>query len=267
MNRLFAVSILLILCLFTSTLEAQRWKARRYEAFFGIGTAQHFGDIGGSLTAENAYGFKDIQIKFTRPAINVGARFKLNSKMATKLNLAVGFLAGNDIDSKNESTRNYSFKSTIFESSLQYEYYIISDERKLSSGAVYNKNGMINNIADINLYLFTGVGLVYSWSNVYDSTGTAFTRDFYSKFEGDTYPKMGLTFPVGIGIKYIWDNKWSFGFEFGRRFTTADYLDGYSSIYSEHSDIYDFLTFNVIYKIATDRRGRPIFGRAARARR
>lgn len=267
MKRLFGFSILLILCSLATTVDAQRWKARRYEAFFGIGTAQHFGDIGGALTAENAYGFKDIQFKFTRPAINVGARFKLNSKMATKLNLTAGFLAGNDIGSKNESTRNYSFKSTIFESSLQYEYYIISDDRKLSSGAVYNKNGMINNIANINLYVFTGVGLVNSWASVFDSTGTEFTRDYYSKFEGDSYPKMGLTIPLGVGVKYVWDKNWSFGVEFGRRFTTADYLDGYSSIYSEHSDIYDFLTFNAIYKIVTDRRGRPIFGRAARARR
>jgi hypothetical protein len=267
MKSSLSFSLLLILCFITITLDAQRWKFRRYEAFFGIGTAQHFGDIGGAATAENAYGFKDIQLEFTRPVITAGARFKLNRSMATKLNLSAGFLTGNDIDSKNESTRNYSFKSTIFESSLQYEYYLISDDRRLSSGAVYNKNGMINNIADINLYLFTGVGLVYSHSTVFDSTGTAFTRDFYSKFEGDSYPKMGLTFPLGIGLKYVWDNNWSFGLEFGRRFTTADYLDGYSSIYSTHTDVYDFLTFNAIYKIVTDRRGRPIFGRAARARR
>jgi hypothetical protein len=256
-----------LLFIITNSTEAQRWKSKRYEAYFGAGTSQHYGDIGGTLSKDNAYGFKDIQLRFTRPSISFGARYKLTGAMAVKLNFGIGFIAGNDINSKNELTRNYSFKATLFESTLQYEYYIISEGRGTSSSAMYNKRGMVNDFFNINLYLLAGVGGVYSRSTVYDSNGSVMIRDIYSKFTGDKYPKFGLAFPVGIGVKYIWSPYWSFGAEFGRRFTTADYLDGYSSIYSTHNDVYDFLTFSAIYKIPSDRRGLPILGKAARFRK
>jgi len=267
MKKLQYISILLLLVFFSSTAEAQRWKAKRYEAYVGLGTAQHYGDIGGALTKDNAYGFKDIQLRFTRPAVSFGARYKLNGSMATKLNFSTGFIAGNDTKSKNEGTRDYSFHSTLLESSLQYEYYIISEGRGSSSTALFSKKGMVNDFFDLTLYAFGGVGGVYSMSKVFDKNGDLLTRDIYSKYTGDKYPKGGICFPIGIGIKYVWSNELSFGAEFGRRITTADYLDGYSSIYSNNNDVYDFMTINLIYKIRANRRGLPLLGKAARFRK
>jgi hypothetical protein len=267
MNRLRLIIILFLTFFMVTTTEAQRWKSKRYEAYFGLGTAQHYGDIGGAITKDNAYGLKDIQLRFTRPSMSFGARFKLTGAMAAKLNFGIGFIAGNDLKSKNDATRGYSFRSTLFESSLQYEYYILPEGRGSSSSALFNRKGMVNDFFDINLYLFAGIGGVFSKSTVFDANGNPFTRDIYSKFKGDKYPRTGLVFPIGIGAKYIWDNSWSFGAEFGRRITTSDYLDGYSSIYSDHNDIYDFLTFSAIYKIPSNRRGLPILGIKARFRK
>ena len=267
MKKSQACIILGLLLLITVSADAQRWKSRRYEAFVGLGTANSYGDIGGHINAENAYGLKDIQLTTTRPALTVGARYKFNGVMAAKLNITAGRISGNDKNSKNEDTRDYSFKATIIESSLMYEYYILSEVRTLPSGALYNKNGMINNIFDINLYLFAGFGTVYSASKVLDRDGNIVDWDIYSTHpRGVDLPKLGLVIPVGIGAKYIWSNSLSFGAEFGRRFTNYDYLDGYSSMYSESNDLYDFLTFSLIYKVPTDRMGRPILKNTSKFR-
>jgi len=301
MKSLSYCTLLIIAFCFTSNVDAQRWKARRYEAVFGIGSANQYGDIGGTMTEKNLYGLKDIQLAKTRPSMAFGARYKINALMATKLNLYTGFLTGSDVGSKNAGTRDYSFKSTIFEYSLQYEYYIISEVRELSSGALYNRKGMVNDYFNINVYLFAGFGGVFSNAKVTDySNANEGGNDRYKEYDSKGYlirdlytqstefdvvsglysiigtennrSKSGLVFPVGIGAKYIWTKDWSFGVEFGRRFTNFDKLDGYSAqnpglkIENKSKDVYDFMTFSVIYRIPTDRRGLPIFGNRAAVR-
>ena len=59
-------------------------------------------------------------------------------------------------------------------------------------------------------------------------------------------------------LKYIIDSKWVLGFELGGRFTSTDFLDGFSPLTSNFNDVYYFTVLNLIYKIKTDRRGFPI---------
>jgi hypothetical protein len=281
------LSILLIFAFFfTMNVDAQRWKARRYEAIVGIGSANSYGDIGGAMTEQNWWGLKDIQLAKTRPSLALGVRYKLNGLMAVKANFYTGFLTGSDEGSKNAGTRDYSFKATIYEYSAQYEYYVYSEVRGLSSAALYNKRGMVNDILNINIYLFAGFGSVYSNANVTDySTANNGNNDQFKRFDSDGYlihdvyttatgprPNSALVFPFGVGVKYIWSKDWSFGAEFGRRYTTFDYLDGYSAYNPElqvdnrSKDLYDFMSFSLIYRMPTDRRGLPVFGRKAALR-
>ncbi len=230
-------------------IHAQSWRINRYEGTFGIGTTNFFGDIGGAETVETAAGFKDIQLKYTRPSFALGARYKLNGKMAVKMNLILAFTSGNDVSSRNE-LRKFAFTSTIFEPSFQFEYYILSENRSRSSSALFNRRGMINNFSSINGYFFAGVG------------GAIFKpkpKENFVPVFNDNFSKFGLVFPVGFGLKYPIDSNWSIGFEFGRRFTTTDYIDGYSNPkFSKHNDTYYFGVFNAIYKIRSDRNGLPL---------
>lgn len=118
---------------------------------------------------------------------------------------------------------------------------------------------MVNSYSKVYLYLFGGLGGVIGNPKLKDGSGNIITKDNFSKF--------GIAFPLGVGFKYTIDSRWSLGFELGRRFTTTDYIDGYSSEFSNHRDLYDFGMFSAIYKVQTDRRGRPIIGRARRYRR
>ncbi len=248
MNKKWATILLVVLVLIPAVTQAQRWKLRRYEAIFGIGTTNFFGDIGGTSSKNNLLGLRDIQVQYTRPALTLGLRYKLTGDMAVKFNLAFGMITGNDVDSRND-TRNFAFRSTIFEPSLQFEYYLLPEARGYSSAALFNRRGMINNYSKLYIYLFGGVGGVF-----YNPKPL---NNFENRFN-DNFSKFGAVFPVGLGVKYNIDAKWTLGIEFGRRFTTTDYIDGYTSQYSKHKDTYYLGIISAVYKIRSDRRGRPM---------
>jgi hypothetical protein len=238
--------------------DAQRWKLRRYEALFGVGILNYFGDIGGAATNDNWFGLKDLSIKHTRPSFYLGTRYKIRENMAVKLNLMYGFIAGDDAGSKNND-RGYEFTSSIFEPSLQYEFSIISEEKRYSSSALFNKRGMVNNYSQINLYLYAGIGGVFYNPKVNDAMLNAPAYD-------PGFSKRGLVLPVGIGLKYVINQNWSIGGEFGVRFTATDYLDAYSHPkFSKANDLYYFGFVNGIYRIRTSKSGAPIlFGKKSR---
>lgn len=250
MVKRIIIVILAILFIIPFSAEAQNWKLKRYEVTFGIGTTNFFGDIGGTESLQNLAGFKDIQLRYTRPSFALGARYRIAGNMAVKLNLIYGFTAGNDTGSRNEK-RRFAFNSTIFEPSIQFEYYILPESIRASS-ALFTHRGMMNNFARLNIYLFTGVGGVFFNPKPKEALIPVFN---------DNFSKFGLVIPIGVGLKIPFNSKWSFGLELGRRFTTTDYIDGYNPIYSKHNDTYYFGVINAVYNIRTDRRGYPIFRR------
>ncbi|MCK4852630.1 MAG: hypothetical protein KAT31_00175 [Bacteroidales bacterium] len=253
-KRVFPIILLVIFCL-PQQGNAQRWKLRRYEALFGVGFLNYFGDIGGAATSDNWFGLKDLSIKHTRPSLYLGARYKIRENMSVKMNLMYGFLAGSDEGSKNND-RGFEFSTNIFEPSVQFEYSIISEEKRYQSSALFNKRGMINNFSQINLYLYAGIGGVFFNPKVNDALENAVAYD-------PDHPKAGIVLPGGIGLKYVINQNWSVGGEFGIRFTATDYLDGYSHPeFSRANDLYYFGFINGIYRIRTSRAGVPIiFGR------
>jgi hypothetical protein len=240
------------------SLDAQRWKLRRYEAIFGPGFCNYFGDIGGAATRDNWFGIKDISLKHTRPSFYLGARYKIRPDVAVKVNLMYGFLSGDDAGGVN-SDRGYSFTARAFESSVQGEYSIISEEQRKRSGAMYNRRGMMNNYSQINLYLYAGIGGVFYNPEV----NAAMKTSFYYEPEP---PKMGIVFPVGVGLKYVISERWSVGVEFGPRLTLTDYMDGYTSPFSKRNDLYYFGHIHGIYRIKTSKDGYPIIFRRGRPR-
>ena len=246
--------LLIALCL-SQEGNAQRWKLRRYEAVFGVGFLNYFGDVGGAATSDNWFGIKDLSIKHTRPSLYLGTRFKIRENMSLKLNFMYGWMAGDDEGSKNND-RGFYFTSSVFEPSLQYEFSIISEEKRYRSSALFNKSGMINNYSQINLYLYAGIGGVFYNPKANDALKNASAYD-------PNHPKVGLVLPGGIGLKYVINQNWSVGAEFGVRYTMTDYLDGYSHPeFSKANDLYYFGFINGIYRIRTSKSGVPIiFGR------
>ncbi|KPL16637.1 MAG: hypothetical protein AMS26_03925 [Bacteroides sp. SM23_62] len=257
LKRVLPFILLIALCL-PQEGRAQRWKLRRYEALFGVGFLNSFGDIGGAATSDNWFGIRDLSIKHTRPSLYLGARYKIRENMALKLNLMYGFITGDDEGSKNND-RGFEFTTSLFEPSLQYEYSIISEEKRYKSAALFNKRGMVNNFSQINLYLYAGIGGVFFSPKPNDALKNA------PAYNPD-HTKVGIVMPLGIGLKYVINQNWSVGGEFGIRLSTTDYMDAYSHpVFSKANDLYYFGFINGIYRIRTSRSGVPIlFGRKSR---
>ncbi len=252
MNRQYILSLLAVI-MFSVNGYGQNWKHLRYEVHFGAGISNFFGDIGGTAAKDNLWGLKDIGISNAGTAFYVGARYKIAQNQAFKLSLIYDRSRGKDIGSKNED-RNFSFTTSIFEPSVQYEYYLVCDEpRYLSASHLYNRRGMINNYSRIGVYAFLGVGGVFYFPKVFYHGRPP--EPGVESVSG--YSKMTLGIPFGLGIKKAIDKYFSIGFEFGRRIVFSDYLDGISTTYSKHNDTYYFGIFNLIYKLETDRKNVP----------
>ncbi len=247
----FLISLLLIA--FALPSEAQRWKILRFEGSIGLGSCNIFGDIGGSATQENLFGLKDIRFSTTRPSLISSLRYKLDANMALKFNLNFCMGGGSDVNSIHaELGRTYKFTSFLSEQSLQFEYYLLSEDKVRKSNALYTRSGMMNNYSKIGVYLFGGVGGLFYTGKV---TGTSPTP------EADIMTKPGytLTVPAGIGAKLVWSDRWSFNAELGYRYTLSDGLDGLTTQYSHFTDIYWMTTVTACYRIKTNRNGYPDF--------
>jgi hypothetical protein len=248
------VTIVVILTISFLGCFGQNWLLMRYEVHFGVGTANVFGDIGGTADKNNLFGLKDIKINETGPSFYLGVRYKLKMNQALKLNLIYGTAKSTDVGSRNE-VRMFSYKTSIFEPSVQYEYYFLSEDRKFRTSRLYNRRGMINNFSTLAFYVYGGLGGVF-----FKPEFTASSRLPQQNVEFvNNNSNISVVLPIGIGIKTAFTKYWSVGIEFGRRFTLSDYLDGLSTSFSKAKDTYYFGNIHLIYKIETDRYGRPLF--------
>lgn len=232
-------------------IQAQRWKILRYELLGGIGSVHMMGDIGGAATANRWYGVRDFRLDQTRPSASFGIRYRIYEKQALRFNLNYGYAYSSDVGSRIE-TRDYSFHSNLMEQSFVYEYYLVSEEMKRKSASMFNRRGMLNNFSKVALYGFAGFGLV-------ESSTKKIPENFYRPTDTYYNSGLGLVFPLGLGLKYIIDERLGLGFEFGGRYTITDKLDGIKTLASKSNDFYYIGTFILTYRLKADRKGYPMF--------
>ena len=248
MKRPYRIAIIILF--FASFLVpesySQIWKLRRYEMEGGVGMTNYFGDVGGHSNGENALGLKDISGKSVSGIFNIGMRYKLLEKTWLKFNLGFGSLRGSDEGGVND-TRGIKFNSFLFEPSLRLEQAIINgkDER---SYLMMKGRGISSFRNSFSLYLFGGLG-----------GAMAFPKAKEDPYDRMTDGKSAIIFPLGLGIKMALDPNWSLGMDLGWRFSTSDYLDGFSSQYSDHNDVYFLTNISLIWKLRTSRKNLPIF--------
>lgn len=252
MKRAFWILIVTVLMLTAIDVEAQRWKLRRYELDLNLSGVAFHGDIGrANRPLPNMYnGF--------RPSLGITPRFMIRQDLAVSLDLGYVIYAGADIPGESHS-RYYSFNSHAFQHFARLEYFIIG--AKPGGGSIYNRKGMVNNYSGINFYIYGGVGGIMSKSTVRDLNMDG--EELIDNPGYDNTLQYTAGFPVGAGIKYSLDPRWSIGLELGYQFTLSDMLDGYdrSIDANQYKDAYYLLTFKAIYRMRNNRNGRPILNK------
>ena len=248
-RRFTAVAFVLCIVL---TANAQKWKLKRIEGILGIGTTNVYSDLGGNPNASSILFIQDITFKSTRPSIYGGLRYRIAPNSSVKLSLIYGYSKTADYSGSRNEQRGFSSTTQLVEVSGNYEYYFLPEQRRLRSAAIFNRRGMINDYSSLGAYVFAGMGAtIFKPDLVLDETRPG---DEYKNNVGVT-----MAIPIGVGFKYIISDKWVFGYEIGYRQTFSDFLDGFESPSSKRPDVYWISTFNLSYRIATSRRGLPIF--------
>jgi hypothetical protein len=226
------------------------WKYRRWELMFGAGTSQLYGDIGGYSKGENALGFKDFSFKNIRYSLNGGMRYWINPSFAARVNLGIAGLHTTDSKGSNEG-RSFESSTFLFEPSILGEYDILkANYESMNVFRRANKNLLASLVNTINIYAYTGVG--GSLFNVKLIEGVGYTG---TTSDGG----LAVVIPVGLGVRMVYNSRISFGIDFSNRFVFSDYVDGYTSEYSHHNDMYRFFNFTWCYKLRTGKNGGPVF--------
>lgn len=238
MKKQFSLLIIILLLLpFFS--YGQKWKLNRQELIGGVGLANYFGDIGGAEDPDASI-LLDVDFAYTRPNLMVGYRYRLADRLAVKGSLTYANFYGWDKSSKNEA-RDYAFSSNLIELYGHIEYHITPEKQLITYSTMSLRSGLKKLNASINVYVFVGIGGAYFKPKA--------KENFVGSDRFNDSKNLALVLPVGIGAKYPLRSDLFIGMEFSPRFTTTDYIDGFSPNLSENNDLYYLTTIYVSYKI------------------
>jgi uncharacterized protein DUF6089 len=215
-------------------------KKPRPEFIVGVGASNFLGELGGANQVGTFF-VRDLEFKATRPSAQIGVRYKFNSRFAVKGGIYYQLLNGSDKLTKEpyRNNRNLSFRSNVWEASVQGEFFITKEQQ----GARYkikNAKGVKN--YDFQAYIFAGVGGFYynpqalykgNWENL-QPLGT---EGQGMPGQEKKYSRLSICIPYGIGVKEAITKEWSIGLEIGLRKTFTDYLDDVSGVYYDNAKL------------------------------
>lgn len=222
MKKFAAVAVFCInLFLLPGKSAAQDAIVQEGEFGIGLGAGHYFGDL-------------NTRAGINRPKIAASIFFRKNFNNYVSARLGASFARLGYSDAYNTHNeymyrRNLSFNSNVWELSLQGDFNFF---RFLPGDPLYN----------FTPYVTFGVGAFSYDPFAYLAGEKVFLRPLGTEGQGSTlypdrkqYSTMGISFPVGAGIKYALNERINIGFEILHRFTNTDYLDDVSKTYVDPS--------------------------------
>lgn len=173
-------------------------------------------DIGVMLGGSYYYGdvVNELEPSTIRPAFGGFLRYRLTDRLAVKGFLGYTKVAGDDAlsESQWQRERNWSFETSIFETSAQLEFNLIEDR---------NRGRRFSN--PFIPYLFGGFGF-FSFNPTSEVAGVSYSVAPL-QLSGKSYSTSAYNIPLGIGFRYYVAKNIQLGFELGIRYTTTSYID------------------------------------------
>ncbi len=221
MKKLLA--IVFFAALFTggisADLKAQSQYAVRQEGEFGVGlgAGHYFGDLNTRAWLNRS-----------KMAASVFFRKNFGNYIAARIGVSYARLGYSDIyNTHNEYMyrRNLSFNSNVWELALQGDFNFF---RFMPGEPGFN----------FTPYVTFGAGIFSYDPYTYLRGEKVFLRPLGTEGQGNAayperkqYSSMGISLPIGVGIKYSLNERMNIGFEILHRLTNTDYLDDVSTTY------------------------------------
>jgi hypothetical protein len=209
-------------------------KQRHWEAGLLFGLSNYSGDL-----AE-----KSIQISESQLCYGAYFRYFISKRFAVKAHLYAGSISGDDANSSDPDRlrRSLRFNSNILELGAVGEWHILGKDR-------YSSMGDYKPFFSPYVYLGLGGAFVGAKTEYY---GAPDDRDKYLKAP---FPEVGqqqrfLLIPMGVGLRYDFNEVLAMGAELGWRPLFTDNLDGVSlNGDPSNKDWYYFggLTFSFVF--------------------
>jgi hypothetical protein len=238
-----------IILVVTQLSYGQLWKSKRWYLTGAAGPSFFFGDVGGYSQSINILGFKDLTFLQTRFNVNANVKFRFMQDINGRVSFTYGMLHATDERGSNQE-RGFEATMNFFEPVLMGEYYFIKNRTERSWLFIKRRNSTIGSFFKaLDFYFLTGIGGI-SYS-IKPNDALAATNPDLKGF--------APVIPFGVGSSIILTPEIDLGFEVAARYAFTDYLDGYTSQYSNSNDVYYFMNFTFTYKLKTSSRGWPSF--------
>lgn len=212
---------LAVVVLSAQSVKAQDPIVQEGEFGIGLGAAHYFGDL--NTTAS---------LNRPKMAATVFFRKNFNNYVSGRIGASFARVGYSDIyNDHNEymRRRNLSFNSNVWELSLQGDFNFF---RFMPGEPGYS----------FTPYVTLGAGIFSYDPFAYLNNEKIYLRQLGTEGQGSSlypdrkqYSSMGISFPVGVGIKYALNERINIGFEVLHRFTNTDYLDDVSKTYVDPS--------------------------------
>ena len=226
--------LLFILLLISQIGISQTWRYSRHEIQLGLGASNFLGDLGGAAGI-GTHGVKDFKIRSTRPTVMIGYKYMVTPAISVKGSIISSYLSGDDALTSEfvRNNRNLSFRSGLLELGGSVEFYPWT-ERTSTSYHVRGVDGKKKII--LSPYFVVGVGFAMfnprtKLNGAWESLQPLGTEGQGLAGRPDKYKRYTMSFPVGVGVKYLVNRNWSLGFEMSVRYTLSDYIDDVSGSY------------------------------------
>jgi hypothetical protein len=213
MRRILAAALL---C-FPTLLFAQNSIVQEGEFAFGLGAAHYFGDLNTKA-----------RLNAPKLAASIFFRKNLGNYIALRVGGTFAQLGYSDkYNTHNEAMRlrNLSFNTQVWELGLQGDFNFF---RFMPGDPDFS----------FTPYVTFGVSLFNYDPYTYLKGTKYYLRPLNTEGQGDPlypdrkpYSTMATAIPLGVGVKYAFNDRVNIGFEVVHRFTNTDYLDDVSTTY------------------------------------
>jgi hypothetical protein len=246
----YCFTIFVILCYSAKAqyfTKHDSWKKERKEVIVGGGASNFLGDLGGLNRVGTHYSYADLELVLTSPSASVGYRYRINKRFASRTDFSYLLVKGDDKLTLEpfRHNRNLNFRSNIFELSTVVEVSLSFDRH----GNKYHiKKTMFRRYKQYSsyYYIFAGVGGFYFnprskyegvWYNLHDlsTEGEGLPGSNVKQ-----YKRVSISIPIGIGLRYRINDRWTLGLEYNFRKTFTDYIDDVSGNYYDKAKLLQY---------------------------
>jgi len=240
--KIYANSVMVLLCLHMAAAAQSYFYNDRYydspvltELGIGLGAMNCLTDLGGKTGIGKKF-LKDINWQNTRFCAGINFTLTYKGLIAIRTEANYGQVTAADSLLKNDASvagtrylRNLSFKSTILEAYLGFEFH------PLMLLQTFKENGIT-----LSPFIVAGIGIYNFNPQAYNGVSWINLASLHTEGQGfaeypdkKDYQLTQMNFPIGGGFKYEFSPVFNLRLELLYRILKTDYLDDVSGSYAD----------------------------------